>query len=383
MTVYGGFDPGTFQAWALNLFPSVFVTAGIARGFQVGPTSPAGMSVQVTLDATANDAVLYLSNGCWMRLDAVTQFSITPNSTGSTRTDALVAQVDPNNSSNLKLSVQANWASGFTPGTNQFVVALISVASGASTITSGNITMNSSSAKISGTSNSASNSLVASDGVGLTVQDNSTSSVLSLALTGLSTGVGRSIVIQTTDASSIGHLFTFGTDSSLKVPGQLTAHGVLAYPDAPTGTDDSVVLYDRNNTLGALFGVTQSGGGAYLYDSFHNGYIFQSGTNTGVTFPGSVTANTFNGPALIDVESGQTVIRPQPTSDNLVIQVNGYNTNFNNDGTVHVPGKLYLYNGTSWAIQAIGSGAGAGASIWEGPTDPGAGAGEGDIWVAG
>lgn len=267
MTVFGGFDPGTWQAWSLNLLSQVFVKAGIARGFQVTQTSPAAMSIQVNLDPTWLDGVLYLANGAFMRVDAQTTFTISPNTSGSTRTDALIAQVDPTNAGNTSLSVQANWANGFSPTSNtQFVVALISVPNLASSIVNANITMNSSVATITGTSTSGSNTLVASDGVGISLQDNSSVSTMTLVMTGLSTGIGRIFGIRTTDASAIGHTYTF--DTNMNITGQNAAMIQLGNP---TYGDIKLIAGTGNYTY--IMGTNGSGSytvvkkDGYLYDS--------------------------------------------------------------------------------------------------------------------
>lgn len=340
MTVFGGYDPGTFQAWSLNLLSSIFVSAGVARGFQVTPTSPVGMSVQITVDPTYNDAVLYLSNGCWMRVDTAEQFSISPNSSGSTRTDALVATVDPINATNLSLAIQANWAGGFTPGTNQFVVALISVANGASSITSGNITMNSAAATISGTSSSGSNSMVASDGVGLTVQDNSSTSTLSVVLTGLTTGIGRDVAIQTTDISAIGHVFLFDTTANFKVPGNVYWGNGGGF-----GTG-SVLTSDQNGSI--ELGANASSGAPSVnttpYIDFH--------TNTASSdFDVRIVASGGNGT--------------------------------NGQGALQVHASSFKFNGSSILVTNTTGGGAAGFTVWEGTQDPNTLAAEGDVWIDG
>lgn len=217
MTVYGGYSPTTYNAWALNLFNTVFVSAGIARGLQVSATSPASMLVTLSTDPTWNDGVCFLPNGCFLRIDAGLSLTVSPNTSGATRTDAVVATVDPTNAAALSLSIQANWPSGFSGTSAQLVLALISVANNATSIINSNITQTSAVAKVTGTGGGG-GSMTASDGVGLTVQDNSATSTLSLVLTGLTTGVGRNITIQTTDTSAIGHAYTFDTTGKLLFP---------------------------------------------------------------------------------------------------------------------------------------------------------------------
>lgn len=325
MAVYGGYDPGTFQAWALNLFNGIFVSAGIARGFQVTQNSPTGMSILATLDGTHSDAVVYLANGCWLRIDAVTTFSIGSNSSGSTRTDALVATVDPSGNPTVSLAVQANWSNGFTaPATNQFVIALISVANGASSILNANITMNAATASIT-TGAGGANSLQASDGVGLTVQDSSASSTLSVILTGLTSGVGRGIAIQTMDSSAIGHTSTFDMAGNLNVPGAFQASLPGSGSNALTALDLPVSGTPTVNNHWQLY-----------YDGATGNLIFKDVTHTRTVFGLAAGSGEPFGP------NGQAL--PQ--------------------------------------LRSIGGGS-AGGDIWEGATDPGASAGEGDLWVAG
>lgn len=140
MTTYGGFDPGTFQPWALNLTQNVLGSSGIGRGMVVQPTNPAGLSVQVSVDPIAGDGVLFLANGAWLRIDATTTLTVPGNSSGSTRTDAVVAFVDPTGVGGApSLTYQTSWASGFKPGTNQFVLALVNVPNAATSVIAANI----------------------------------------------------------------------------------------------------------------------------------------------------------------------------------------------------------------------------------------------------
>lgn len=294
MAQYGGFDPGTYQAWALNLTQSVFGTAGIARGFQV--TAPGGMTVNVTLDPTALDAVCYLPNGCWVRLDAQQSFTVPANGTGGTRTDAIVAFVDPTGGTTPpnSLTYQTNWATGFGANNNQFVIALISVAANASNIVSGNISMNTAVAKL-GNAGGASNSMVATDGVGLAVQDNSTLSQLSVVLTGLTTGVGRSIVLQTTDKSGISRQFLFNSDGTALFPGTVTmSGGVQATNLTVMGALNVVGAATLPTVTGPITFNNPLSGGNKLLD-LEQGYAMYS-DNTAGTFVNSLTRLWFDAP---------------------------------------------------------------------------------------
>lgn len=392
MTVYGGFDPGTFQGWSLNLFADLFTNPGVARGFQVTQTGTPSMAVQANLDATAQDGVVILPNGAWVRIDAVTTFSISGNSSGSTRTDALVAQVDPANGANFSLAVQANWSTGFTAANNnQIVIALISVANGASSIVNANITMTSQVASVIATGGS--NSMVASDGVGLSVADNSTSSTLTVQLTGLTSGVGRAITIRTTDSSSIGHQSTFDMSGNLTVPGSFIGQqGAKFYPISPP-TSDAIYLYNISSVLAVNMGAIPNSG-YYAYDVINGGYIFNSGTKNGINFLGFVTTPSYFQTAIAGSGNNWYTIFDVPISGTPTI-TNSWRIIYNGQtGAVmfydithnHLTmsldpnGNVYGQNGVLGQLRSNGGGA-AGAAIWVGTTDPGANAGEGDIWI--
>lgn len=288
MAIYGGFAPGTYNGWSLNLLADIFVTPGISRGLQV--TAPGGMQVNVGVDATNGDGVCWLPNGCFVRIDAATAFAVPGNGSGSTRTDAVVAFCDPTGASNpsFSLSYQTNWSSGFAPGTtNQLVIALVSVANGAVTISPGNITQNTAAASITGIGGS--NSMVASDGVGLTVQDNSSTNLLAVVLTGLSTNQGRNIGIQTTDVSSIGHSYQFTQDNGLVLPQNTTARGYI-------GNAARIIM---NQTA-----VSQETAGTYLfYMSLVNNSTFDLHIQAG---NGTLAFDMLNGTTRIDTKGNFT-----------------------------------------------------------------------------
>lgn len=296
MAVYGGFEPGSFNAWTLNLFADVFVLPGVARGMQV--TAPGGMQVQLTLDGTANDGVCYLPNGAFIRIDTVQTFPVPNNSSGGTRTDAVVAFVDPTGiaSPSFSLTYVTNWSSAFSPASpNQLVIALVSVPNGAASIATGNITNNPNGAKLTGTAGS--NSMVAADGVGLTVQDNTSSATLSVVLTGLTNGAGRSIAIQTTDISAIGHQSTFDQKGNLILSGSLTTYGRNIFNGlSPLGglgpsAYDTIVLTPWSTPYSVNIGAADgsfspaAGIGLYAYDNFGGGFIMKAATRNSITFP--------------------------------------------------------------------------------------------------
>lgn len=218
MSTFGGFDPGTFQSWALNLFPSVFVTAGVVRGLQCTQTSPTGLSVQLSTDPTFLDGVAYLPNGCWVRIDAVLTLSVPGNSSGATRTDAVVATVDPSGSPTPRIAYVTNWAGGFSGATNQLVIATVSVANNASTIVNGNITQNPTTAGFTGASQARQ---LAAGGQVLTT---ATSTYLTASLDqsgsaqfNVSTqyGTARGTTITTVDASNINHAALYITPTAI------------------------------------------------------------------------------------------------------------------------------------------------------------------------
>lgn len=139
MTQYGGFDPGTFQPWSLNIVQKSLGQPGIGYGMQVTPATPSSMNVVVTIDATASDAVCFLPNGAWLRIDANVTLSVPANASGNTRTDAVVAYVDPTGTTAAALYYVTSWATGFTPSGNSLPVAVVSVPNGASGIVASNI----------------------------------------------------------------------------------------------------------------------------------------------------------------------------------------------------------------------------------------------------
>jgi len=142
MTVYTGFQPGTYQPWAINLHQNALGRPGIVRGLQVTQTGAGAASVTVTVDPIALDGVCYLANGCWARIDANLTLTINTNTSGSTRTDAVIATVDPTGVGQSGITVSQGWTTNFTPGTNQYVIALVTVPNNFVTILNSNILMN-------------------------------------------------------------------------------------------------------------------------------------------------------------------------------------------------------------------------------------------------
>lgn len=74
-----------------------------------------------------------------------------------------------------------------------------------------------------------------------------------------------------------------------------------------------------------------------------------------IDYSGNMYATSYNGPIHIDVESSQTVIRPTPTSDNIIIQVNGNNATFGTDGSLSLAGKLVTGEFVSMNIPVTGN----------------------------
>jgi hypothetical protein len=339
MATYGGFTNGTYPAWALNLLQNVFGTAGIARGLQV--TAPGGMTVGVSLNGPTSDGVCFIANGGFVRIDAALTFSVPNNGSGGTRTDAIVAFVDPTGAASPSTSItyQTNWAGGFGGASaNQLVLALITVANGASSISSGNISMNSATAAIgSGGGGGGGNSMTDADGIGLKVQDNTSSSVLSVVLTGLTTGHGRAINIVATDRSAISHQFAFQTDGGLVIPGYLTMNGALSGITSLVTTSDV--------SVGGILNV--------------GGYEVRLGMGNQVT----------NG------NSGTSRAMSKASGNTLALNPNG------DFSSVDIRGSVFTYSGSSVAFFVKTGSSTAGRRIFVGTSTP-SGAQEGDIWIA-
>lgn len=248
MAVTGGYAPGTYQAADLNRLQSIFGAPGIARGMQVVPTTPLGMSVNVTVGAQG-DGVCYLPNGGWVRIDAQLLLNVPSNSSGSTRNDAVVATMDPTgNSGAPSVAYVTNWAGGFNGGTtNQLVLALVSVANNATQITSGNITQNQAAASFgnastAGTANTVgpiatSNGAYVSQvqtstiGFGWGIIDNTASAVIEVMPVALS-GTGRGMQLDYTDAANVQHPGVLVGATAITAVGAVTASAFHGPADA-------------------------------------------------------------------------------------------------------------------------------------------------------
>jgi hypothetical protein len=196
------------------------------------------MNVTLTVDPTAGDAVIVLPNGAFVRTDQAITFTVPSNGGAGTRTDAIVAFVDPTGvaSPSFSLTYVQSWVGGFTGNTaNQWVVALISVAVGAVAISLSNITQNPTVAQFGTTG-----ALTASDGQKLQIVDFSGSGQLYLQPV-VSTPNYRMIVMQAMDSTGIGHNFIFDTLGQLTVPGETIYFGALV------GGQASRLLYDPAN----------------------------------------------------------------------------------------------------------------------------------------
>lgn len=105
----------------------------------------------------------------------------------------------------------------------------------------------------------------------------------------------------------------------------------------PLSGDDALQFWDGAGVQTGVMGYRAGGGGLYFYDNSHGGYIWLNATPSGISFNGTVTAPTFGGAIAIDVESSQTVMRTGVGAINIVIQVNGHNWVFRNDGKLITP----------------------------------------------
>lgn len=223
MATYGGFAPGSYNAWALNLITDVFCTPGVSRGMNV--TAPGGMAVSLGVDAVALDGVVVLPNGGWLRIDQAITYTVPANNGSGTRTDAIIAFLDPTGVANPEFSItyNANWAGGFTGNTNnQWVIAQINVAVGAVSIAANNITMNPSIAHFGNPSK-----LLASTNVGIQVTDDSTANTYIQSTIG--TPGYRALVLQAVDSAGVGHNFVFDQNGTLAVPNRLFTTGYVGF----------------------------------------------------------------------------------------------------------------------------------------------------------
>lgn len=251
MATYGGFAPGSYNAWALNLITDVFCSPGVARGMQV--TAPGGMAVSLGVDATANDGVVVLPNGGFVRIDQAITYTVPSNGGSGTRIDALVAFLDPTGVANpeFSLTYNSNWSGGFTGNTgNQWVIALISVAVGAVSIALSNITMNPNTARYGNPL-----TVLAGDGVGFSVQDSS--SVVYLTPTSglggspLPLGSYRNTALVAQDTAGGSHTFLFDTAGNLTVPNFVSTNRLYT---------TSYVGFGPPLVGGTLFGVLTTNG---------------------------------------------------------------------------------------------------------------------------
>lgn len=216
MATYGGFAPGSYNAWALNLITDVFCTPGVSRGMNV--TAPGGMAVSLGVDPVALDGVVVLPNGAWMRIDQAITYTVPANGGSGTRTDAIVAFLDPTGVANPEFSItyNANWAGGFTGNTNnQWVIAQINVAVGAVSIAANNITMNPNTAHFGNPTQ-----LTAADGIGIRVIDSSATSQTILQST-IGTPSYRALVLQAIDSAGGGHNFLFDQNGNAAIPNNI------------------------------------------------------------------------------------------------------------------------------------------------------------------
>jgi hypothetical protein len=95
---------------------------------------------------------------------------------------------------------------------------------------------------------------------------------------------------------------------------------------APAATLASL-LSSVNSNASAISSANSAIAGKLANDG---GLIYTSGG-------GTLTVVQIAGPFTVDVESSQTVFRPAPGALNIVIQVNGHNWVFRNDGKLITP----------------------------------------------
>lgn len=241
MTVYGAFAPGSYNAWTLNLITDVFCTPGVARGGAV--TAPGGMNVTLGVDAVAGDCVIVLPNGGYIRSDQAITFVVPSNGGSGTRTDAIVAFLDPTGvaSPSYSLAYTTSWAGGFTGNNaNQWVVALVSVAVGAASISGGNITQNPSVANFGNPSFVQSTN----DQNGFLVNDSADKTYLVVGFNHSTqpTPNPRSVVLVAQNSAGAQFQFTHDYFGNLTIPGQFAA----TFPNGVTYQ----TFYSVNSTAG-------------------------------------------------------------------------------------------------------------------------------------
>lgn len=140
MTVYTGFQSGTYQAWALNVYQNALGQPGPARAVGVTPSSTPGMSVVVTTDPVKGDGIAFLANGGWVRIDQPVTLTVGNNASGQTRNDAVVAIVDPTGSTTSGIYYLQGWGTSWKGANdNEVVLAQVQVPNNATSIISSNI----------------------------------------------------------------------------------------------------------------------------------------------------------------------------------------------------------------------------------------------------
>ena len=269
MATYAGFAPGNYNAWALNLLSDVFCTPGVGRGLAV--SAPGGMSVTVGVDAVAGDGVVVLPNGGWLRIDQAVTFTVSANSTGSTRNDAIVAFLDPTGVANpvYSLTYTTNWAGGFTGNNNnQWVIATVAVPNGAVSIALANITTNPRVASFGG------NKLLdPGTAQGIQVTDLTAAAQTYIQST-VSTPSYRAMVLQARDSAGVGHNFVFDQNGAATIPA-----GIF-YGNAEAGAQ-ALITHDPANHINTYW--TPSAGAsdqAHFFVTWHSAaqqYLFEIG----------------------------------------------------------------------------------------------------------
>lgn len=396
MATYGGFGPGNYNAWALNLLTDVFCTPGVGRGMSV--TAPGGMAVTVGVDGTAGDGVVVLPNGGWVRIDQAVTFTVPSNTSGSTRNDAVVAFLDPTGVANpeYSLTYNSNWAGGFTGNTNnQWVIATISVPNNAVSISLSNITMNPSVANFGNPCFIQ----ATNDYNGLLVSDSASNTYLQVGYKGAHqpTPNPRSIVLTAQDSSGTWWNYYLNYTGYLTVPtGMVWGNGVNGnysfmnysaanhanqYFTPQSGSYDQTHLFMTWHSAASqlLFEV----GGAYASPQTYIDYVGNlafSPTSNGIIFDGysNVNGTTQN------YKIYAAVSNPGGTSGKLDLNIGnmlgGYIYFPMANGSSHFDNNGHLYDPTNGGSPVALSGSGAGVRIFTGTSTP-TNATNGDIWI--
>lgn len=312
-------------------------------------TAPGGMAVSLGVDATALDGVCILPNGGWVRIDQAITFTVPSNGGGGTRTDAIVAFLDPTGVANPEFSItyNSNWSNGFTGNGNQTVIALISVSVGAVSIALNNITMNPSASRFG---NPAFLSSI-NDTFGIMVNDTQGSKLLiqpSLNGVPMPTNNVRRLILVAQATNGTQSLFTFDENGKLTIPG-------------PISSDGGAITTDGGGNLhvnGAVYFGQQAG----QYGSIYGNATFAAAVAATPPVNGTVTTyiiQAWNLTQNVNIFS----IGQQVAGSKAWVDINGH-----------------LWESTAGGNPVTLSGNTVGVRIFTGTTTP-ANATNGDIWI--